>query len=158
MSGYTKRDIINISLTKLGIANYDFDVQPEMYDDLLKQLDLFIANLGADGINVGYSFASNPNDSDLDGQSGIARGRVLGVALNFAVLIASDFGKVVPQSLIDAAENALSALTESVVTPPKQVSRLTYGGGGNRYQSSVQTLPDNELTLGNTTLPFIPES
>lgn len=128
----TKREIVLDAYSEIGIAEYNFDLSPDELNTARKRLDRMMA-LWETKVQIGYYLPANPNDSDLDDESGLPDGAVLAASLNLAVQLAPGLGKTLAPTTLIAAKNAYN----SVLAQFAQIPRLRYPsnlpvGAGNK--------------------------
>jgi hypothetical protein len=130
---WTKRQIIEQALDEIGIADYQFDVQPEEQIRALKRLDAMMAQWESMGVRVGYNLPTNPDNSDPDKDSGLPDQVVEAVFINLGVRIAPSFGKTVSADTKAIASAAYQSLmNRSVQVPEMQYPSTLPRGQGNR--------------------------
>lgn len=128
----TKREIILQAYSELGIAEYNFDLSPDELMTARKRLDRMMAQWETK-VQIGYSMPSNPNDSDLDDESGLPDGTIDPVATNLAVLLAPGLGKTLaPSTLIGAKNGYNSVLAQFAQIPHMQYPNNLHVGSGNK--------------------------
>lgn len=129
----TKRELIEQAYGEMGLAGYFFDIQPEELAAARKRLDRMMAQWESIGIYLGYSMPSNPDDSDLDEDSGLQDGAVDTVATNLCVLLAPSKGKTLSIDTKVAAKNGYNRLLAAkAVIPQKQYPGNLPMGAGNK--------------------------
>lgn len=148
---WTKRQIVTEAFGELALAGFDFDLQPEELDAGLRRLDTMMATWAGLGIQVGYSMATSPDDSDLDQDSGLAMIAVEAVYMSLACKLAASKGKALPTSTTRATKQAYDSLIVTVAKSQVQQQQLAAGtprGAGrkpwrsiNPYVSTPDTSP-----------------
>lgn len=144
----TKREIVLDAYSEVGIAEYNFDLSPEELNTARKRLDRMMAQWETK-VAMGYFMPANPNDSDLDDESGLPDGAVLAASLNLAVQLAPGLGKTVTMQTMIAAKNAYN----SVLAQFSQIPRLRYPnnlpvGSGNKPLPNMDGFfnPNQQIT------------
>lgn len=143
---WTKRELLLEAFAEIGLASYDFDLQPDEVQTALRRLDTMMATWEAKGVRVGYSFPATPGDSDPDDISGLPDMAVETVYLNLAVRLGPGFGKVISPDTKAAARSGYDALLTAAAFPIEQQFPNTMPrGAGNkpwRYQRPFMPNPD----------------
>ena len=131
---YKKLDIVDLAFQEIGIASYEFDLNPQESNGALRQLDLMMATWNKQGIRVAYPIPSSPNESDLDQEIDIPDNAFEAMYLNLAVRIASGFGKQLSAETRIAAhqtyQKLLAANTDLI--EQRLDSRAAPSGAGNK--------------------------
>jgi P22 tail accessory factor len=153
--GWTKRQLIEQAFAEIGLANYIYDLSPEMIQKVAYRLDSMMGTWYAKGINIGYPLPATPDATDFDGESFVPAYAIEAVYLNLALRIAPGFGKQVLPSFTALAKEALDSLELRATEQPQQRQFPTgYPmGSGNKtespfYEGSVEILdsgPDGPL-------------
>lgn len=150
--GYTKRQFITKALSKIGLANYAFDMQPEQLQGALDDLDAMMAEWNARGIRLGYPMPGSPEDSSLDDETAVPDRAWQAVIYNLAVRIADDFGKQVSRTTLTTAKFSLNALLNASAVPmERQFPSTLPAGAGNkpwRYDEPFMTPPTDPVEAG----------
>ena len=84
---YTKRQFINDAFAEIGIANYEFDIQPEESQLALRNLDRMMAEWASEGINCRYPLPDSPSQSDLDEVTNVFDAANSAIVINLALRI-----------------------------------------------------------------------
>lgn len=108
--GYTKRQLVDAALEEIGLDPVEFDVNGAEYQRCLRRLDAMIANWDGKGLPLGYFLVSNPDEINIDAESGLADWANEAVYLNLAILIAPSFGKQIFPDTKKQARMAKTAL------------------------------------------------
>lgn len=124
---WTKRQLIEGAFGELALASYDYDLSPEEMDAGLRRLDTMMATWLGLGIQIGYALATNPDDSDLDQDSGIPIYAVEAVYMSLATKIAAGKGKALPPSTLKNTKAAYDALILNVAKSQVQEQQLAAG-------------------------------
>lgn len=160
---YKKLDIVDLAFQEIGIASYEFDLNPQESNGALRQLDLMMATWNKRGIRLGYPLPSSPNESDLDQEIDIPDNAFEAMYLNLAVRISSGFGKqLAPQTRIEATRTYLELLADNMDLPEQALDyRSAPAGAGNKSwsfrgspflakaQEPLTTGSDDILEIGN---------
>lgn len=157
---YTKRQLIEQAFTVLGMPAYIFDMQPEQEESALWRLDMMIAEWDRRGVRLGYPLPTSPDDSNIEAESNAPDTAVMGIVYNLALLLAGDYGKQIPPSVMTAAYQAKQSLFISAAKPLSQVwpSTMPMGAGNKPWRSygyqfaGPQTTPDVTAPETNITI------
>ena len=117
---YKKLDIVDLAFQEIGIASYEFDLNPQESNGALRQLDLMMATWNKLGIKIGYPIPSSPGDSDLDQDIDIPDNALEAMYLNLAVRISSGFGKKLAPETRMAASRTYQQLLSAHIHPIEQ--------------------------------------
>jgi hypothetical protein len=126
---WTKRDLLKQAFAEIGIADYEFDTQPEMMQHGLRVLDLLVAEWATRGVRIGFSGGDGKGRVDADLQ--VPEWAVRPLYLSVAMDIASTYGKQPSQRTMTAQHQAYSAMLARVARP-KERQFYGYAGQGNR--------------------------
>ena len=131
---YKKLDIVDLAFQEIGIASYEFDLNPQETNGALRQLDLMMATWNKRGIRVGYPIPSSPNNSDLDDIIDIDDNAFEAMYLNLAVRISTGFGKQLASETRIAAARTYQELLSSLSRPIEQAldANAVPVGAGNK--------------------------
>lgn len=131
--GWKKRYFVERAFSELALAGYEFDLTPEEMQDGLLSLDEMWATWDGLGIRAGYALPVNPDDSDLDQESGLPSYAVEATCKNLAVRIAAGKGKALGVTTMRAANQGMSSLMSIAAQPREQQFRSGVPrGAGNR--------------------------
>lgn len=114
---FTKRDLINLAFSEIGMASYVFDLQDDQITDALKRLDSMMATWNGRGIRVGYPLPFAFGDSTPDEATNVPDRALEAIALNLAVRIAPGYGKVVSPDTKASAKSAYNQLINHSAQP-----------------------------------------
>lgn len=130
----TKRDIIQAAFSELGLASYDYDMQPEDYVNALRRLDNLMAEWSAQDAQTGYDLSSSPTIATIDDELSLILPLVDGVICALAVKLAPSYGKQIsPDTKLTATNGFKLALKLSARPPIKRLNVTTsLSGAGNR--------------------------
>lgn len=130
---WTKKQFINQALEEIGIASYIFEMQPDKLQSAARVLDAMMATWNNQGLRLSYPIASNPDDIDLDQETGVPDAANLAIFKKLAIEIADSFGKVVSSRLETSAKNAYdSLLARAIDGNIKQLPAGVPLGAGNK--------------------------
>lgn len=131
---WTKRQLITQAFEEIGLAAYVFDLTPEQLQSALRRMDSMVGGWNANGVRISYPLPSNPDDSDLDEDSGVPDFANEAIYLGLAVRVASSYGKVVSPETKAFADMAYSNMANQVAipTPERQLPQTMPRGAGTK--------------------------
>ncbi len=131
--GWTKKQLIGAAYSELAIQGYEFDITPEEQQTALRCLDAMMATWEACGIRIGYSFPPNPDESDIDQDSGLPDSAVETTYLHLAMRLSAGIGKQLSADTKRAAAQGYASLMADAAMPRQQQFSGTLPiGAGNR--------------------------
>lgn len=143
---WTKRQLIEQAFEEVGLASYIYDLDADQLNSALRRLDSMIATWDARGIHLGYPLTSNPDNSNIDSDTGVPDSANEAIYTNLGIKIAPSFGKMVAPETKASARSAYRALLNSASTPPEmQLPNTLPSGAGNkpwRYEQPFLNKPD----------------
>lgn len=119
----TRRFIILKAYGELGLAEYNFDLSAEELTTARHMLDMMMAEWEM-RVALGYYMPSNPDESDLDDETGLSQGVIKAVWTNLALALAPGLGKTPSPLTMVSAKNGKDAVMARYATIP----RLQYSG------------------------------
>lgn len=120
--------LVDKALEELGLAPYNFDIQPEKKDSIALTMDAMIAEWVGKGLQIGYNMGGK-----IDDPSGVAASRNRAVYLQLAIAIAPSVGKTVSRDTTTAAELAMDSLWIVAAQPlERQFPAGTPRGAGQK--------------------------
>ncbi len=153
--GWTKRQFVTQAFEEIGLAAYVYDLTPEQLQSALRRLDAMMAGWNANGIRIGWPIPSNPDNADLDQDSGAPDIANEAIYLNLAVRLAPSFGKTVSADTkidADAAYSNLLNQTAAPVPERQYPNTLPRGQGSKPWRSRNSNpflpTPDDPLAAG----------
>lgn len=143
---WTKRQIVRQAFSVIGLADYDFDLQPEQLQNALYLLDGMMATWNAKGIPLSYPLPTSPEESDLDDESNIPDRANEAVYLNLANRIATTLGKTTTAELKAAAWYAYNNLLSWAMQPQEMSLPHTMprGQGNKPYRNDGDNFLDRQ--------------
>lgn len=138
MGSWTKQQLVDQAFAEIGLPIEVYNVGPDQMARALNRLDAMMATWYGAGIHVGYALASNPGDSSLESDSGLADITVEAVYLNLAIRLAPGRGKTVTPELRSSASQAYGTLERAAAQPLQQQFRssLPLGAGNKTWRAS----------------------
>jgi hypothetical protein len=150
--GYSKRQFVEGAFEELGIASYDFDLQPEELESAMRRLDAMMAEWNAKGIRLAYPLPGSPLDSDLNDPSQVPDSAYEAIITNLGIRIAPQMGKTVTAETKATAKAAYNTLLARSCFPPEmQFPHTTPAGAGNkprRIGGTFLPTPTDSLDAG----------
>lgn len=132
----TKGDIALLALRRAGIASSATMTQPEpaSVGDVLEDLELMMAQLLVDGIDIGYLPTDPPQPDD---ESGIELWAVEPVALKLAEKVLIDNLRPVPDALASQIQRGYELVCSQVAVIPSLARRndMPVGAGNKSWFS-----------------------
>lgn len=148
--GWTKRQIASESFRELGLADYDYDIDPDEEQTALRRLNAMMGTFEARGIQCGYNFPGG-----LDDDSGLSDQAVETIYLHLAIRMGPAFGKSLQPQVMKNAEEGYQALLFAAAAPQQmqQPRTLPRGQGTkpwrtNRPYNFPNTTDPVEITPG----------
>lgn len=148
---WTKLQFITAAFEEIGIASYDFDLNPGDLESAMRRLDAMIASWNATGIRLGYPLPSSPENSDLNAETGVQDFANEAILLNLAIRVAPGFGKTVSPDTKTNADKSYQALLIHHTQPGiKQLpGMMPLGAGNKRYEENRFTPePEEPIDVG----------
>lgn len=136
---------VNLILSEIVVKGADASVEADEAQDVIENMNMYMAALDAKGINLGYTSVS-----DLGDDITIPDGALMGMIANVAVMVAPMFGATATQELIAKARNGLSAMAHLGVSMDETAYPSTLPqGSGNDIGTYTDThfYPDQEATI-----------
>lgn len=145
--GWTKDQLIRKAYSKLGMGAA-FNIDSDEVAEALSTLDSMMATWNGNGIRLGYSLPSSPDDSDPSDDSGLPDTANEAVYLNLAIRLAPDIGKAMAPDAKLAAMQCYNQLLRAAAFPQAQfVRRLPAGAGNKPIRSGRTFLPESAEPL-----------
>lgn len=150
--GYTKRNFVEGAYEELGVASYNFDLQPEDLESAMRRLDAMMAEWNAKGIRLAYPIPGNPKDGDLDEPTQVPDAAYETIITNLGIRIAPQLGKTVAIETKTTAKQGYNTLLARACFPPEmQFPRTMSVGAGNKPRRTSGTFmpqPVDNLNVG----------
>lgn len=142
---WTKRQFIEQAFDELGLASYDFDLQPEQLNSALIKLDAMMATWNALAIKINYPLFV---ESDMDDDTGVLDAANEAIYLNLALRLAGSLGKALTQDQKQNAKEAKDALMLSTLNVQKinLPSSLPIGAGNKTLRNYIIPTKRNNIT------------
>ena len=133
--GWTKRQFVSKAFSKIGFASYTYDLNPEQLQGALADLDSMIATWQEKNIELGYPFATDPDNADLDTLTNVPLEANEAIYTNLAIRLAPDVGKMIPPEINRAAKAAYQVLLSKAAMPDEmQLTDLPSGAGNKSWR------------------------
>jgi hypothetical protein len=151
----TKRQIIEMSYSAVGLAGFIYDIQPEQIESARRMLDAMMAGWNARGLRVSWPIPSGPDRGDVDEETNLPDSALEAVYLNLGPLLANMHGKQVTPMYLGMARAAKDTMMISLVQPAKLVMPGGHplGAGHKSYYGPAWSAdPDPYISTGNDEL------
>jgi hypothetical protein len=151
--GYSKLQFVQAAFEEIGLASYVFDLQPQQIESALRRLDAMMADWNGKGIRLAYPIPSNPENSDINAETGVPDSANEAIITNLALRLAPSYGKqIMPQTQV-VARNAYQTLLSRATTPAEQQMPGTMpAGAGNKpwrlYDDPFLRRPEEGVLAG----------
>lgn len=129
----TKRYLIDMAFSEIGLSGYVFDQQADEREEALHKLDGYMAMLKNQGVDLGYNFPLTNAASDLDDESNLPNYAEMAIWQQLALRLCPAYGKTASQVLVSSAHQAKAHLMAFIATIPstRYPSTLPIGRGNN---------------------------
>ena len=151
----TKRQIIDMAYSSVGLAAFIYDLTPEQIESARRILDSMMATWNAKGIRVGWPIPSSPDMGDVDEETNLPDSALEAVYTNLAIRIAPMHGKQLAPDFKSVAKQAYDAMLIDVVRPGarKMPGGFPLGAGHKSYSgASWSADPAAVISTGNDEL------
>lgn len=130
---WTKLQFVEAALEEIGIASYNYDLQPSQLESAMRRLDSMMAAWAAKGIHLSYPMPSSPENSSLDSETSVPDKANLAIQLNLAILLAPSYGKNASPDTKQEAKNSYRGLIALSTKPiERQFPSTLPAGAGNK--------------------------
>jgi len=132
---WTKREIVLNAFEEVGLASYNFDLQPEQMQAGLRRLDNMMATWNSRGLRLGYPLTDSPAGSDLDQDANVTDEAIEAIVGNLAIRLAPILGKTVsPDTKASARSAYMALLSRRSQTLEKRIDVSAIpAGAGTKY-------------------------
>lgn len=134
----TKRQVVEAGLEEIGIASFEFDIQPEELQSGLRRLNAMMAEWNARGIRLGYPLVADPANDDVDQDTGVPDSAYEAMITNLAIKLAPAYGRQASRETKVTAKKSLNTLMmrSGVINPVEKQypSTLPLGQGNQSYR------------------------
>lgn len=157
---WTKRQIIEQAFEELGLAAYDFDLQPEQVESARRKLNNMVAGWSSRNIQIGFPLPSGADSDDIDDDTDAPDYVVDAMIYNLAIRIAPSMGKQVSADTRAAAREAYDNMIRMSVIKPISIKldpMLSAGAGHKRCSTFIQNKDDNVVLSPNQDLELFNE-
>ena len=151
----TKRQIIEMAYSAVGLAGFVYDLQPEQVESARRMLDAMMASWNARGLRVGWPIPSSPDIGDVDEETNLPDSALEAVYLNLGPLLANMHGKQVTPMYLGMARAAKDTMMISLVKPAERKMPGGYPlGAGHKsvYGPAWSADPVSVISTGNDEL------
>lgn len=132
---WTKRQLIDQAFSVLALQGFRVNLNPEQRQLALRTLDSMMGMWNGLGIRLGYPLPSNPDNSNIDNDSGLPDSANMAVYMKLAIAIASGYGKqLMPETMAiaKAAYNVLLSRAANDNMQQQQLPNTLPRGAGNK--------------------------
>lgn len=129
---YTKGELVSAALEEIGIAEYEFDISPEMRESGIARLDMMIASWGSRGIKLSYPIAK-VEDAESTEDTNIPDWAWEAVVTNLAVRLAPQYGKTLSSDTRTIARSSYLDMVRRFAQPPQM--QMPSGPVGAGYKT-----------------------
>lgn len=112
---WTKLQFVEAALEEIGLAPYNFDIQPELKESIRARMDSMVAEWMERGLQLSYDLGA-----DLNSEAGVALVHNAAVYLNLAIRIAPGLGKIPSAETKSAAAQTMDSLWIQAAQPQEQ--------------------------------------
>lgn len=141
----TKKELINLAFEEIGIASYNFDIQPEQYISALKRLDSLISVWQSKGLELDYLSSDPINGASLEDEAILSDLAIKPAYSNLALDLCPMFGKTPSMINIKNASQSYKALVAAnVSTNEVKRDRYVLGSGYKPVSSGLPEITDVE--------------
>lgn len=149
---YTKRQFVEAAFEEAGMADYVFDLTPQMLQSACKRLGTMMALWNAKGIRLSYPLPLNPQDTDIDTETAVPDSANEAIITNLALRLAPSFGKQPSPMTMATAKAGYDTLMARAAMPYEmQFPRTLPAGAGNkpwRYDDPYMPAPADPVLTG----------
>lgn len=142
----TVAQVAKASLQRILVQASEAPLEADEYQDFIFAMNNYMAQLDAQGISLGYTEVS-----DLGDEVTIPTGALRGLIANMAIEVSPDYGGVISQGLIAAAQQGLQSMRilGQRIQTSKNPSTLPLGSGNEDmlYGYSGHFYPDQEADI-----------
>ena len=138
---YTRAELASAALEEIGIAEYEFDISPDMRQSVIRRMDMMMAEWDVKGIHLSFPISKEEN-TEPDDDSGIPDWAWEAVITNLAVRIAPSYGKTVSPDTKTFAKNAYNTLCIRATQPREmQLESMPRGAGWKYNRDTARWTP-----------------
>lgn len=136
--GYSKRQFVISAFEEMGLADYAHDLQANDLQFGLKRLDAMLAEWNGKGIRLGYPLVSDPDNGDLDTETGVPDSANEAIITNLSIRISPSYGRPVLMETKATAKNGYDTLLMRATNPRQKQfpSTLPLGAGHKSFRSN----------------------
>lgn len=138
---WTKLQFINAAFDELGLASYEYDLQPDQINSALSKLDSMMATWNS-RLRLSYPLPSSPQLSSVDTDTTVPDSANEAIYLNLAIRIAPSHGKAVSMETKQMAYQAYQSLLSLATMPQEmQFNNSIPAGMGHKTADSPYLSP-----------------
>jgi hypothetical protein len=137
----TVAQVAKASLQALLVQASEAPLEADEYQDFIFAMNNYMTSLAANGVNLGYTAVT-----DIGDEVTVPQGAIHGIIANMAIVIAPQFGAVVPQGVAMSASEGMKAMRKlgQFITPTRRPSILPRGSGNESFGRTSHFYPDAE--------------
>ena len=117
--GYSKRQFIDAAFDELGLASYEFDLQPDDLQAALRRLDAMMSEWNGKGIRLFYPVPGSPENTDITQETQVPDSANEAIITNLAIRLAPSRGKQVSMETKAVAKQGYNTLLSIATMPPE---------------------------------------
>jgi len=130
---YSKKEFVIAALTELGIADYEYDIEPGELQQGAQRLDAMVADWNAKGVRLPYPLPGSPADTDPTEKTNVPDHANETIITNLAVRLGPSYGKEVARDTKAIAKRAYESLLRLAAIPgTRQFPQTMPMGQGNK--------------------------
>lgn len=152
----TKRQIIKLGYSSVGLAGFIYDLTPEQIELARQLLDAQMASWNAKGIRISWPIPSSPEQGDIDEEIDLPDYALSAAYMALGEQLADVHGKQVTPKYSARARAAYDAMLIRVVEPATRQMPAGYPLGAGYKTNGIgqrwTTGPDPSLSTGNDEL------
>lgn len=152
---WTKRQLIEEAFKEIGLAGYVYDLTPDQLQTALRRMDAMVGGWNANGVRIGYPLVVNPDNSDIDSDSGVPDFALEAIFTNLALRIAPMFGKTISPETRQNADMSYNNMANQVALPTieRQMPQTMPRGQGTKpwrnFNNPFVYAPSKDIQAGS---------
>lgn len=133
--------VAKASLQRILVQASEADLEPDEYQDFIFAMNNFMADLSADGVDLGYTEVS-----DLGDEVTVPTGALRGLIACMAIEVAPDYNGKISQGLIKAADEGMERMRKlgQTMVASAYPATLPRGTGSAYWPDLDHFYPDSE--------------
>lgn len=139
----TKKELINLAFEEIGIASYNFDIQPEQYISALKRLDSLISVWQSKGLETNYLLSDPISGTSLEDEAILSDLAIKPAYSNLALDLCPMFGKNPSAiNLKNASQSYKALIADNVSINEVKKDRYVLGSGYKPVSSGMPEITE----------------